>query len=153
MVLAPSTGVTHFLSTGSNNDVFDATAGGFTTGLTFDMGTGNESLKGGAGSDVFVFANGGLTGADSIDGGTGTNTLQLNNSAGAISSAALDLNNLSNVATIIVGTAAGSSAATAQNVGLTITGAEVTEQVITIDASGMQDGKDGIDSDGCSSNH
>ncbi len=144
LLLAPSKGVTHFVSTGANNDTFDATAGGFTTGLTFNMGTGDESLKGGAGNDVFVFANGGLTGNDSIDGGEGSNSLHLDNSAAAISGAALSLNNLSNVATVNVGTAAGSSAATAENVALTITGSETTAQVITVNASVMQDGRDAL---------
>ncbi len=145
LLLAPSAGVTHFVSTSTtNNDVFDATAGGFTTGLTFEMGGGNDSLKGGSGNDVFVFEQNGLTGADSIDGGTGSNSLHLDNSASAITGAAVDLNNLSNVSTINVGTAAGSSAATAQNIALTITGTETTAQVITVSASVMQDGNDAM---------
>lgn len=145
LLLAPSAGVTHFVSTSTtNNDVFDATAGGFTTGLTFEMGGGNDSLKGGSGNDVFVFEQNGLTGADSIDGGTGSNSLHLDNSASAITGAAVNLNNLSNVSTINVGTAAGSSAATAQNIALTITGTETTAQVITVSASVMQDGNDAM---------
>jgi Ca2+-binding RTX toxin-like protein len=145
MLLAPSTGVTHFLSTGSNNDTFDATAGGFTTGLIFAMGTGNDSLKGGAGNDQFVFANGDLATTDSIDGGAGVNALHIDNSAGSVNSAYLSLNNLTDVTVVNVGTAAGLSATTAETVLLVVSGTEAAEQVITIDASVITDSHDGVD--------
>jgi Ca2+-binding RTX toxin-like protein len=144
MFLAPMTGMTNFLSTGSLNDTFDATAGGFTAGLTFRMGGGTDNLKGGSGSDTFIFSGSELTSDDTIDGGLGNNTLMLDNGLASVNSI-IFLDRLSAVSTINVGSAAGLSAASAENVTLTILGTEATEQVITVNAALMQDGRDALD--------
>jgi Ca2+-binding RTX toxin-like protein len=150
MLLAPATGVTHFLSTGTFDDEFNATTGGFTTSLTFNMGGGDDTLTGGAGNDTFVFDGEwdfeAYDNGDHIDGGAGNNTIALVASIEDMDAYA-DLRYVSNVSNYSIRVGAETSPATAQSVDLYFDysdgdTAEVEQQTITVDATALTDGND-----------
>jgi len=126
----------YFNSTGfttvnlDTNAVSTISASGTSGNITYVSGANQaEAITAGLGNDTFVFnGTGTLTGGntgDAIDGGAGTDTIVIDNSAGAVSITANIGSKIKNVEKIVVKDADGSSAASAQVIGVTIDGNSV----------------------------
>jgi len=112
-------------------------------------GAVNNDITGGMGNDTFTFGDGGST-ADDLDtseviaGGAGTDTVAISNALASVV-AVLDLNDVTAVETIQLGTASGLASSSTETIALTVEAiALTTAQTITIDASVITDADDTV---------
>ena len=133
--LAQAAGVTtvNLNAAGAGNDTLAASA--FTTGLTVNMGTGNDSIIVGSGDDVIVAGNGDITAADTITLGTGTDQITAGGAANT-----LDLDNITGLENVVMSATTGADTSEVQFDSIAAT----TVQTITVDGSAMNGTSDAL---------
>ena len=117
---------------GANNDSLDASA--FTTGLTVNIGTGDDSISLGTGDDILVAGTGELDGSDTVAFGTGTDQITVSGSN------TVDLDLVTGLENVVV-----ANTTTTDTVGLTFAAVtDTTAQTITVDGSALTDAADNL---------
>jgi Ca2+-binding RTX toxin-like protein len=115
---------------GANNDVLAAT--GFSTGLTVNIGTGNDNIGLGSGGDTLVAGTGELTTNDTVAFNAGNDTVS------ASGSNTLDLDDITGLESVVVTGTTGNDTAAVEFDTITAT----TVQTITVDASALNGASD-----------